>query len=162
MRPRIAVDMDEVLADTMHKFIDLYEERYGRRLQREDYWGKKIYRIDGVSELRNVLFDEGFFRDLKRDAEQPGSDCRNCRSTTRYSSQRRLWSFAIPSAISTTGCWSTFPFLKWKNFVFCGDKSIVRADYMIDDHANNLAWDFRERACCLRPVTIFTSRTSRG
>ena len=31
-----------------------------------------------------------------------------------------------------------FPFLHWKNFVFCGDKSIIRADYMIDDHPFNL------------------------
>ena len=31
-----------------------------------------------------------------------------------------------------------FPFISWKKFVFCGDKSILRADYMIDDHPRNL------------------------
>lgn len=30
------------------------------------------------------------------------------------------------------------PFISWKQFVFCGDKSIIRADYMIDDHVHNL------------------------
>ena len=65
MKPRIALDMDEVIADIMAKFLDVYEEQYGRRLQREEYWGKKIYRIEGVQELRGVLFEDGFFRDLK-------------------------------------------------------------------------------------------------
>jgi 5'(3')-deoxyribonucleotidase len=31
-----------------------------------------------------------------------------------------------------------FPFIHWKNYVFCGDKSIIGADYMIDDHVFNL------------------------
>ena len=31
-----------------------------------------------------------------------------------------------------------FPFIPWRNFVFCGDKSIILADYMIDDHVFNL------------------------
>ncbi|MCB0564952.1 MAG: 5'(3')-deoxyribonucleotidase, partial [Phaeodactylibacter sp.] len=39
---RIAIDMDEVIADVMPKFHDLYEQRFGKRLKREEYWGKKI------------------------------------------------------------------------------------------------------------------------
>ena len=31
-----------------------------------------------------------------------------------------------------------FPFISWRNIVLCGDKSIVAADYMIDDHEKNL------------------------
>lgn len=31
-----------------------------------------------------------------------------------------------------------FPFVSWKNIVFCGDKSIVKTDYLIDDHLKNL------------------------
>jgi 5'(3')-deoxyribonucleotidase len=31
-----------------------------------------------------------------------------------------------------------FPFISWKQLVFCGDKSIVKADFMIDDHFKNL------------------------
>lgn len=33
---------------------------------------------------------------------------------------------------------NNFPFISWKNFVFCGNKSMILADYMIDDHVNNL------------------------
>jgi 5'(3')-deoxyribonucleotidase len=31
-----------------------------------------------------------------------------------------------------------FPFVHWKNIVFCGDKSIIKTDYLIDDHLKNL------------------------
>ena len=31
-----------------------------------------------------------------------------------------------------------FPFIHWKKIVMCGDKSIIKADYMIDDHVRNL------------------------
>ena len=31
-----------------------------------------------------------------------------------------------------------FSFLNEKNFVFCGDKSIIHADYLIDDTPSNL------------------------
>ena len=41
-RPSVAVDMDEVLADVMPKFLDFYEKLTGLRPVREAYWGKKI------------------------------------------------------------------------------------------------------------------------
>jgi 5'-nucleotidase len=31
-----------------------------------------------------------------------------------------------------------FPFIPWTHIVFCGDKSIIHADYLIDDHTSHL------------------------
>lgn len=31
-----------------------------------------------------------------------------------------------------------FPFIHWRHIIFCGDKSIIGTDYMIDDHIKNL------------------------
>jgi 5'(3')-deoxyribonucleotidase len=31
-----------------------------------------------------------------------------------------------------------FPFITWKNIVFCGHKHMIQADYLIDDHEKNL------------------------
>jgi 5'(3')-deoxyribonucleotidase len=30
-----------------------------------------------------------------------------------------------------------FPFIPWTHIVFCGDKSIIRADYLIDDRSRH-------------------------
>jgi 5'(3')-deoxyribonucleotidase len=40
-----------------------------------------------------------------------------------------------PSSFSAKYEWlkENFPFLSDRNFVFCGDKSIIHADYLIDD-----------------------------
>ena len=34
---RIALDMDEVIADVIPKFLDIYEAEFGYRLKAEDY-----------------------------------------------------------------------------------------------------------------------------
>ena len=60
-RKRIAIDMDEVMADVLPKILNLYEQHYGRRPAKEEYWGKKLYHLPGVKELRNVLFEKCFF-----------------------------------------------------------------------------------------------------
>ncbi|MFL9842875.1 5' nucleotidase, NT5C type [Flavobacterium rhizosphaerae] len=31
-----------------------------------------------------------------------------------------------------------FPFISWKNIIFCGDKSVIDVDFLIDDHCKNL------------------------
>jgi 5'(3')-deoxyribonucleotidase len=138
MKPRIAIDMDEVMANVTPKFLDLYEREFGRRLSREDYWGKKIYGLREEEQyLRNALFEKGFFRDLE---VMPGS-----REVVRelmedYEIFITTAAMEFRSSFEDKYDWlqEHFPFLHWKNFVFCGDKSIIRADYMIDDHVNNL------------------------
>ena len=64
MRKRIALDMDEVIADLQPKFLDLYEQEVGKRLTKEDLNGKKVYHFEGAKHVRQFLFDKGFFRDL--------------------------------------------------------------------------------------------------
>lgn len=55
-RKRIAIDMDEVIADVYPKFLDLYEREMGIRLAKEDYWGKKIYQINGAASPPRIYF----------------------------------------------------------------------------------------------------------
>lgn len=133
----IALDMDEVIANVTPKFLDLYEESYGRRLKKVDYWGKKIYEIEGAMEIRDRLFEKGFFRDLP---VMPGS----------REGVRALMDdyeiFITTAAQEFRNCledkydWlqEHFPFIHWRNYVFCGDKRVLGTDYMIDDHARNL------------------------
>ncbi|MEL6656446.1 MAG: 5'(3')-deoxyribonucleotidase [Bacteroidota bacterium] len=137
MRKRIALDMDEVVADVMPKFVDFYEQEFGQRLQREDYWGKKIYDIPGAKQLRNVLYDKGFFRDLPvmENSQEVVAELHE-----RYDIFFTTAAMEFRNSLEDKYDWllDHFPFISWKNFVFCGDKSILRADYMIDDHPRNL------------------------
>ena len=137
MRKRIAVDMDEVMADVMTKYLDIYESETGVRLKKEDYWGGKIYRVNGGENLRRHLFKEGFFADLK---VIPGSQEVIRELMEYYDVFITTAAMEFRAALAEKRDWlqEHFPFIHWKNMVLCGDKSIIKADYMIDDHAFNL------------------------
>ncbi len=137
MKKRIAVDMDEVIADVQPKFLDLYEREFGQRLQREDFWGKKIYMINGAERIREFLFERGFFADLP---VMEGSQEVLRELMEHYEVYITTAAMEFRSSFEDKYDWLQrhFPFIHWKQIVFCGDKSVINADYMIDDHPNNL------------------------
>ena len=136
-RRRIAIDMDEVLAQVMPKFLRIYEERYGRQPAREEYWGKKIYQLEHAENLRETLFEKGFFADLTvmPDAREVVAELMEF-----YDIYIVTAAMEFRSSFEDKYDWlhEHFPFIHWRNVVFCGDKSIIDADYMIDDHTHNL------------------------
>jgi len=134
---RIAIDMDEVIADVMPKFLELYELRFGKRLEREDYWGKKVYQIPGAEHIRDALYEKGFFQGLQ---VMPGSREGVRELMEHYDVFIVTAAMEFRNSFEDKYDWlqEHFPFIHWKNIVFCGDKSIVEADYMIDDHVSNL------------------------
>lgn len=137
MRKKIAIDMDEVIADVYPKFLDYYERDFGERIEMKDFWGKKIYDNPEAKHIRNYLWDKGFFADLPvmKDSQEVIQEL-----------QKDYDIFLVTAAMEFRNSfedkydWARkhFPFIHWKNIVFCGDKSIIRADYMIDDHVKNL------------------------
>jgi len=48
-----------------------------------------------------------------------------------------------------------FPFISWKQLVFCGNKSLIRADIMIDDHPKNLDNFTGETLIFTQPHNVF-------
>jgi 5'(3')-deoxyribonucleotidase len=130
--------MDGVLADTYQKFVDRYEATFGRRPAREELLGKKAYELDGAAGLREAMHEPGFFRDLP---VLPGA----------VAVMEELYAEHEIFIVSTAAEFKYsyldkrewlaehFPFLHFNRIVFCGDKSIVHGDYMIDDKVSNLA-----------------------
>ena len=50
-----------------------------------------------------------------------------------------------------------FPFIKWKQVIFCGNKSLIKADIMIDDHFKNLDNFEGETVLFLQPHNLNAS-----
>ncbi len=137
MKKRIAVDMDEVIADVYTKYLDIYEAKYGRRPAKEEYWGKKMKLLPGAEVLRPNLFEKGFFRDLPI-MENSQEVLRELHE--RFDIYIVTAAMEFRSSFEDKYDWlqEHFPFLHWRNFVFCGDKSIIKTDWLIDDHVHNL------------------------
>lgn len=145
-KPRIAIDMDEVIADPLAKFIDLYRRDYGVEIPAELAPGKEIFQL--VPEHLNrkwydYINEPGFFRDLP---VITGSQ------ETLKALQEKYEVYIVSAAMQFRNSlidkydWLNehFDFISWKNIVFCGDK-IIDADIIIDDRIKNFA-SFKGRA----------------
>ncbi|MEM1217812.1 MAG: 5'(3')-deoxyribonucleotidase [Bacteroidota bacterium] len=134
---RIAIDMDEVIADVLPKFQDLYFQKFGVEINPDDHYGKKIYQLPGALEIRNELYKPGFFADLPViEGAQEGIRALQ----EHYEIYIVTAASEFRHSLGDKHDWlqEHFPSIHWKNMIFCGDKSIIRTDYMIDDHAFNL------------------------
>jgi len=133
----IAIDMDEVIADVIGKFRDLFEAAHGRRLTDAELYGEKIYHIPEAVEIRQELFKKGFFRDLK---PIPGAFKGLEFLRKHYQLYFVTAAMEFRNSFEDKYDW-LFEHLLWVDYrqiVFCGDKSIVATDYLLDDHAKNL------------------------
>ncbi len=140
MKKRVAIDMDEVMADAISKLIRLYETEYQQKVDRERLPGCYLEEILPEAHkgcIREFLFREDFFKDLE---VMPDSQEVIRAMHDRYEIFIVTAAMEFPDSLAHKYRWlqEHFPFLHWKNFVFCGDKSIIHADYLIDDHAKNL------------------------
>lgn len=132
---RIAVDMDEVLADAVGKLIRLYNAEFAENLTVQDMWGN--WMVDVLpparhDRLASYLHEPDFFEDLD---VMPDSQRVLERMSRRYEIFVATAAMEFPTSFGAKFRWLErhFPFLSPSRFVFCGDKSILRADYLIDD-----------------------------
>jgi 5'-nucleotidase len=141
LRPRVAIDMDEVLADAVGKHLRRYNETFGTRLTVEDVVNRGIngcIPAERMAAAEALLHEPSFFRDLDCIAESV--------DTVRALSERydvfvASAAMEVPGSFADKYAWlrEHFPFIPPSHIVFCGDKSVVNADYLIDDSPRQLA-----------------------
>jgi 5'(3')-deoxyribonucleotidase len=137
---RICVDMDEVMADTLAEYIRRYNQTFDEDVTPQDLAGKGLWDIapqDRQQQLRAFLDVEDFFEDLDL---MPGSQEVLRQLSSRFEIFIATQAMAVPNSLGSKYRWLQrhFPFIPPSHYVFCGDKSILRADYLIDDLPKNL------------------------
>ena len=132
---RIAIDMDGVLADTTLKFLEWQERETGKRLPENDIVGKK--ESEAFPSIYNWVNTEGFFRTVPLIADGQEVVKKLCGVYEVFIVSAAT---EFPPSLSDKQAWLNehFPFISWRNVVFCGSKTIIKADIMIDDHFKNL------------------------
>ncbi len=132
---RILVDMDGVLADVYHRFFDLHEKDFGTRLSVRDIIGLK--EAEAFPNQLKWVNSSGFFRSIPvMQGSQHGLKQLNKNFEVVVASMAT----EFPSCLTDKQLWLTehFPFITWQQIVFCGNKNLIQADIMIDDHLKNL------------------------
>jgi 5'-nucleotidase len=132
---RIAIDMDGVLADVEAAFIKLHERDFGIKLSFDDIKGK--HERENFPNVRNWVYTEGFFRNLPLML-----DSQRVMKALNDKYEIFIVSAAteFPQSMKEKSEWldEHFPFIGWQRMCFCGSKTIIQADIMIDDFFKNL------------------------
>ena len=136
---RILIDMDDVIADATGKILERYEEVFGVKVPREQLNGRYLREVfpDQVDIIRTFPREPGFFRHLAviPDSQEVVRALNELHEVFIVSA-----AMEFPDSLKEKYEWMQdhFPFISWKNIVFCGHKYMIAADYLIDDHVKNL------------------------
>src|SRR5699024_3136589 len=132
---RIAVDMDEVLADYSGELLKRANEKFNLSVTKKALEGYHIQELfpELADELYDIVNTDSFFRNLPviEDSQEVLEEL-----SEHYQIVIATAAMLSPNSFVAKSDWllKHFPFLNPNLFVFCGDKSTVKADYLIDDH----------------------------
>jgi 5'(3')-deoxyribonucleotidase len=145
-KQRIAIDMDEVIADTLEKFIQVYKREHNFRISPEEMRGKDFTEIlpqELYGSARKYLDEPGFFRDIP---VMPDSQRVVKELYEKYDVFIVSAAMEFKYSLLDKYEWleEHFPFIAWQHIMFCGLK-IVKVDIFIDDRSRNFV-DFDGRA----------------
>jgi 5'(3')-deoxyribonucleotidase len=132
--------MDEVMADTLAEHLRRYNQAFEEEITADELAGKGLWEVaplDRQTELRAFLNAEDFFEDL---ALMPGAQQVLKGLSVRFEVFIATQAMSVPNSLGPKYRWLQrhFSFIPPTHYVFCGDKSILRADYLIDDLPRNL------------------------
>jgi len=137
---RICVDMDEVIADAVAEHLLRYNRDHGEQITKADLQGKWLWdvvAVDRHAALHRYLRSEDFFSVLEvmpesqRVLKALQTDCDVFIATA---------AMEVPTSFVQKYKWlgEHFPFIPASHIVYCGDKGILLADYLIDDNPRQL------------------------
>jgi 5'-nucleotidase len=136
---RLIIDMDDVIADATGQFINFYEKEFGIRVVRDSLnhqdEGHGFPAHHDV--IKQFPHRDTFFRTMSPNV---GSQEVLKELNNKYDLFIVSAAMEFPKSLLEKLEWlkDHFSFLTWKQIVFCGSKTVVHGDYMIDDLSYNL------------------------
>jgi 5'-nucleotidase len=138
---RILIDMDEVMADAISRFLEWYERDFDIRYTKEQLTGTKLSEVvpeEHRAAVKSYPHQKGFFKDLPLipNSREVIEELYN-RYDIYVASAAMEFKYSLPEKFDWLE--EHFPFIHWRRRIFCGDKHLLQADVLIDDHDFNLS-----------------------
>ena len=132
--------MDEVIADAVAEHILRYNRHFNEHVTVADLDGKWLWDVvqaDRHEVLEAFLRSEDFFAVL---GVMPHAQRVVKALQQRYEVFIATAAMEVPTSFNAKYTWMAkhFPFVPPSHIVYCGDKGILRADYLIDDNPRQL------------------------
>jgi 5'(3')-deoxyribonucleotidase len=139
-RKILCVDMDEVIADALGEHLLRYNRDFRERLTPADLQGRWLWDFvppERQQVLSDYMMSEDFFAVLR---VMPHAQRVLQRLQSRYEIYIATAAMEVPSSFNAKFEWlkQHFPFIPPSHIVFCGNKSILHGDYLIDDNPRQL------------------------
>jgi 5'(3')-deoxyribonucleotidase len=136
----ICVDMDEVIADALGEHLLRYNRDFAERITRADLQGQWLWDIvppERQQALADYMMSEDFFAVLR---VMPHAQRVLERLQQHFEIYIATAAMEVPSSFNAKFHWlkQHFPFIPPSHIVFCGNKSILRGDFLIDDNPRQL------------------------
>lgn len=136
----LAIDIDDTIVDKLGKHILLYNSEFSTQLKKSHTENRKIYESvpeEHVQRVKSYPEDPRFFSDLK-----PFGNAIETIYLLKEYYEIYIVTAAMefPTSFDAKYKWlaKNLPFIPPSNFVFCGTKNIIHADYLIDDTPKHL------------------------
>jgi 5'-nucleotidase len=138
-RLRIAVDMDEVIADAFGKHLRHFNRSAGTNLTAELVSEKglgALIPVEQREEFNAIPHGDGFFADIELIAGSREALLELSRNHDVFITSAAM---EVPGSFADKFQWleTHFPFIPPSRIVFCGDKNIINADVLIDDRSRH-------------------------
>lgn len=138
---RLAVDMDEVIADANGMHATWLVETYGYN------WSPKDLETASLKSLASADHNDAWEQQLHQGdvfetfEVMPGSQDALSALSEKFEIFITTAAMEFPASCGPKYAWlrKHFPFISPMNIVFCGDKSIVAADLLVDDNVRHFA-----------------------
>jgi 5'(3')-deoxyribonucleotidase len=132
--------MDEVMADALAEHLMRYNRDYDASITLEDLQGKVLWDViasEHHGAVEGYLRSEDFFENL---AVMPEAQRVMKLLQQKYEVFIATAAMEVPASFHQKFRWleKYFPFISPAHIVYCGDKSILNADYLIDDNPRQL------------------------
>ena len=139
-RKTICVDMDEVIADALGEHLLRYNRDFNEKLTLADLHGRWIWDYvppERLARLEHYIRTDDFFANLE---VMPHAQRVLERLQERYEIYIATAAMEVPTSFTAKFGWlkQHFPFVRPSHIVFCGDKAILRGDFLIDDNPRQL------------------------
>ncbi|WP_158961185.1 5' nucleotidase, NT5C type [Myroides fluvii] len=139
-KPVLAIDMDEVLADSMSLVLEHYNKAHHTTWNKSGLFGKTIYEclppshIPFIKQLQN---SETFYQEVSViQGAQEGIAILSEKYDIYIVSAALEFPNSLPSRC--TFIEKNFPEITLNKLIFCANKSLIKADYLLDDMTENL------------------------
>lgn len=158
-RKVIAVDMDEVIADALGEHLLRYNRDFEERMTTEDLRGRWLWQCvpeERHEALERYMRSDDFFEVL---GVMPESQRVLEKLQSRYEVYIATAAMEVPTSFNAKYRWlgKYFPFIAPSHIVFCGNKSILAADYLIDDNPRQLRLFRGEGILFTSPANVHVS-----